>query len=62
MQPAPFAIGEKMTVVDIYLAMLSRWAPGRAWLAEHCPKLIGAVLKTEQHPVVARVWERNFGK
>jgi len=36
-------------------------AAARAWFIEHCPKLASAVTVTEQHPVVARVWETNFG-
>lgn len=60
--PAPFLLGETMTALDIYVAMVSRWRPGRAWFNENCPKLSRAVALTEQHPVVAKVWETNFGK
>jgi GST-like protein len=62
LEPAPYALGGKMSALDIYLAMVSRWAPGRKWLTEHCPKLTAAVMLTEQHPLVAKVWEKNFGK
>lgn len=62
LSPAPYVLGETMTALDIYIAMVSRWRPGRAWFNEHCPKLAGAVALTEQHPVVAKVWEKNFGK
>ena len=60
--PAPYALGTQMSALDIYIAMVSRWRPGRAWFVEHCPKLAAAVTLTEQHPVVAKVWEKNFGK
>jgi GST-like protein len=60
--PAPYLFGKEMSALDVYLAMMSRWSPGRKWIEEHCPKLMGAVALTEQHPVVARAWERNFGK
>ena len=60
--PAPYALGSTMTALDVYIAMVSRWRPGRAWFNEHCPKLASAVTLTEQHPVVAKVWEKNFGK
>ena len=60
--PAPYLLGEAMTALDIYVAMVSRWRPGRAWFNENCPKLSRAVALTEQHPVVAKVWETNFGK
>ncbi|MEP7154268.1 MAG: glutathione S-transferase family protein [Betaproteobacteria bacterium] len=60
--PSPYVLGLSMSALDLYIAMVSRWRPGRAWFNEHCPKLAGAVALTEQHPVVAKVWEKNFGK
>ena len=60
--PAPYLLGPQLTVLDIYIAMVSRWRPGRAWFDAHCPKLAAAVILTEQHPVVAKVWEKNFEK
>ncbi len=60
--PAPYVLGDTMTALDVYIAMVSRWRPGRAWFDENCPKLAAAVALTEQHPVVAKVWEKNFGK
>jgi GST-like protein len=57
----PYALGKQMTALDVYLAMVSRWTPGRKWLAEHCPRLTKSVKKTESHPVIAPIWERNFG-
>lgn len=61
-RPSPYLLGAEMGALDIYLAMMSRWAPGRPWLNEHCPKIMSAVLLTEKHPVVKKVWEKNFGK
>jgi GST-like protein len=60
--PSPYVLGSAMTALDVYIAMVSRWRPGRAWFNESCPKLAAAVALTEQHPVVAKVWEKNFGK
>ncbi len=62
LSPAPYLLGAEMTALDIYVAMVSRWRPGRDWFKEHCPKLAKAVALTEKHPVVAAVWEKNFGK
>ena len=59
--PAPFLLGDSIGALDVYVAMIARWRPGRAWLTEHCPKAIGAIVATEAHPVVASVWARNFG-
>jgi GST-like protein len=61
LSPKPFVLGRTMTAVDLYLAMMSRWSPGRPWLLENCPQLMTSILKTEAHPVVKRVWEDNFG-
>jgi GST-like protein len=60
LQPAPYLSGSEMTALDVYAAMLSRWRPGRAWVDEHCRQVAAALALTEQDPIVARVWERNF--
>lgn len=59
--PAPYLLGERMSVLDIYFAMLTRWRPGREWFASACPKLARAVTLAEANPTVAKVWARNFG-
>jgi GST-like protein len=61
LEPAPYLLGGQMTALDVYAAMISRWRPGRAWLQEHCPKLMAAADRTEADPVVKAVWARNFG-
>lgn len=60
--PAPYVLGPTMSALDIYLAMIARWWGGRKWVPEHCPKIAAAIALTEQHPVVASVWEKNFGQ
>jgi GST-like protein len=60
LKPAPYLLGGEMTALDVYAAMLSRWEPGRAWVDEHCRQVASALALTEQDPIVARVWERNF--
>lgn len=62
LQPAPYLLGADMSALDIYLAMVARWWVGRKWVKENCPKIDAAILLTEQHPVIAKVWEKNFGK
>ena len=58
--PAPYLLGAERSVLDVYVAMIARWRPGRAWLLEHCPKAMASVAMTERDPVVAAVWARNF--
>jgi GST-like protein len=57
-----YLLGSRMTALDIYMAMMSRWDPGRDWFDIHCPNLRSAVEATEAHPVIARVWARNFNQ
>lgn len=59
-EPSPYLLGATLSALDVYVAMISRWRPGRAWIVEHCPKAIVAVAETERDPVVAAVWARNF--
>lgn len=59
--PAPYLLGERIGALDVYVAMISRWRPGRAWLATNCPKAMASVALTEGHPIVASAWARNFG-
>ncbi len=59
--PGPYLLGDSMSALDVYVAMLAKWSPGRQWVRDNCPNLIAAIDKTEQHPVVKAVWEKNFG-
>lgn len=58
--PGPYLRGDRLSALDVYVAMISRWRPGRAWLSAHCPKAMASVFVTERHPVVASAWARNF--
>lgn len=58
--PGPYLLGETMSFLDVYVAMMSYWSPRRDWFMEHCPNLAGAVRATEKHPVIRNVWSRNF--
>ena len=56
----PFLLGSRLTFLDVYAAMMSRWDPGRDWFDAHCPHLRPVMERIEQDPVIARVWSRNF--
>ena len=60
LQPAPFLAGDKMSALDVYAAMLSRWRPGRQWVDANCPRIAASLGLTERNPIVARAWARNF--
>jgi GST-like protein len=53
-------LGPRFTALDIYLAVMTRWRPRRAWFSQHCPRLHEIALRTEGRPELAEVWHRNF--
>lgn len=57
--PDPYALGQTLTAIDLYLAVMTAWRPGRAWFAEHCPKLLSAADAAAKIPAISRVLGRN---
>ncbi|MBO6796571.1 glutathione S-transferase family protein [Maricaulis sp.] len=55
-----FLLGDTMSLLDIYVAMMSYWSPRRDWFETHCPRLLAAVRACEQNPIVRSVFERNY--
>ncbi len=59
---APYLLGERFTIADAYLAVLSRWVGGRGWLPEACPKLATLGRAVAARPRIAPVWARHFAR
>ncbi|MBR0683766.1 glutathione S-transferase family protein [Roseomonas eburnea] len=57
---APFLLGARFTMADAYIAVLSRWLKGAAWLPEHCPRLAALGRAVATRPRIAPVWQRHF--
>jgi len=55
----PWFLGRNMSALDLYVWVLATWRPGRAWYAQHCPKLLKVADALEKHPVCRRVAARN---
>jgi GST-like protein len=58
--PAPFVLGARFSVADIYLAALSRWLGGKAWMPQHCPRIEAMAQAVAARPAIAPVWARHF--
>jgi GST-like protein len=56
----PWFLGERFSAIDIYIAVVTRWRPRRAWFAEHTPRLSAIALAAEDQPGLAAVWTKNF--
>lgn len=59
--PAPWLLGADFSLLDLYVCVMSRWRPRRAWFAEHCPKLHAVAAALDAEPRLREVWQRNFG-
>lgn len=60
LSPKQYLLGDEMTIVDVYAAMMSRWRPGRERIREVAPACMDAVERAEKHEVVAKIFARNF--
>jgi len=60
LQPAPWLLGAEFSLLDLYVAVMSRWRPRREWFARECPRLHAVALAVDARPELAEVWQRNF--
>lgn len=57
---SPWFLGERMSALDIYLAVMTHWRPGAKWFAENTPRLWAAGQKAAALGRLATVMARNF--
>jgi len=55
----PFACGERVTVLDAYIACVISWRPRREWFAGHTPRLLAVAERVRALPQVAPVMARS---
>jgi GST-like protein len=56
----PWFLGERMSALDLYVAVMTHWRPGRKWFAANTPKLIAIAEKVAALPAVAPVLKKHF--
>jgi GST-like protein len=56
----PWFLGERMTALDLYIAPMTYWRPGRKWFAANAPKLLAIAEKASATAGVADVMRKNF--
>jgi GST-like protein len=57
---APYLLGARFTIADAYIAVLSRWLGGAAWLPEACPRLAALGKAVASRPRIAPIWQRHW--
>lgn len=55
----PWFLGQKLSLIDLYLTVMSDWDPGRRWFQEHCPRMMELVSKIEGDHQFKKIFERN---
>ena len=58
----PWFLGERFSALDIYIAVMTRWRPRRAWFAENAPRLSAIALAAEAQPRLMEAWAKNFAE
>jgi len=57
---APWFLGAHFTALDLFIAVMTKWRPTRAWFKTHAPRLHAIALAAQVAPQIAEVWSRNF--
>jgi GST-like protein len=58
----PWFLGDRFSALDVFVCVMSRWRPGRAWFEAEAPKLLAIAYKVDGLPDLQDVWSRNFPK
>jgi GST-like protein len=55
----PWFLGPRWSVLDVYVSVMTKWRPGRAWFADACPRLSAIAAAVDRDPRLAGVWTAN---
>ena len=58
--PGRYVLGDDLSVLDLYLAVVSRWAGGRARFEAAAPKLAQVARRVDADPRLAAFWAERF--
>jgi GST-like protein len=59
---APWFLGPRFSALDLYVAVMAHWRPGRAWFETDAPKLAAIARRAGAEPRLRDVWQHNFPK
>ncbi len=58
--PGRYILGDDLSVLDLYVAVVSRWGPRRKRFYEEAPKMADVVRRVDQDPRLTAFWARRF--
>ena len=59
-KPGRYLLGDELSVLDLYVAVISRFAPGRARFYQSAPKMADIVRRVDADPRLAGFWAKRF--
>lgn len=59
-EPGDFILGDSLSVLDLYVAVASRWTPRRRRFYAEAPRLSQVVRRVDALPELAGFWARRF--
>ena len=58
--PGRYILGDELSVLDLYVAVISRFAPGRARFYQSAPKMAEIVRRVDTDPRLKEFWAKRF--
>jgi len=58
--PSPYLLGERLSMLDLYVAVMSRWTPTRERFYREAPRMAEAVKRVDADPRLAAFWAARF--
>lgn len=58
--PGPYLLGERLSMLDLYVAVVSRWTPHRERFYREAPRMAEAVKRVDADPRLADFWAVRF--
>jgi GST-like protein len=58
--PRRYLLGDDLSVLDLYVTVISRWAPGRARFYQEAPQMSEVVRRVDQDQRLAGFWAERF--
>ncbi len=58
--PGRYLLGDELTVLDLYVTVVSRWGPRRVRFYEAAPRMTEVVKRVDGDPRLAGFWEQRF--
>ncbi len=56
----PWFLGERRSIIDVYISAATHWRPRRKWFAENTRKLFAIATAIDADPQLAALWKREF--